>query len=83
MPIRKHDTLYVSTNGCSHGSPTVKYRGIFLNDEQPALQSWAMEKFTNGTGSAALNSPFNAKFYAHVSVQCGSNGLCTLTGCQV
>ncbi|KAK0433154.1 glycoside hydrolase family 115 protein [Armillaria borealis] len=48
---------------CSHGSPSVKYRGIFLNDEQPSLQNWAMEKFTNGTGAALTGSPFNHLFY--------------------
>ncbi|KAG8741234.1 hypothetical protein FRC10_003156 [Ceratobasidium sp. 414] len=32
-----------------------------INDEQPALQSWAQEKYTNGTGP-----PFNHLFYANV-----------------
>ncbi|EKM75377.1 hypothetical protein AGABI1DRAFT_132277 [Agaricus bisporus var. burnettii JB137-S8] len=64
VPITKHSELHVKSHGCSHGTPTVKYRGIFLNDEQPCLQSWAMEKFTNGTGSPNLNSPFNHLFYA-------------------
>ena len=27
------------------GEPAVKYRGIFLNDEAPALTGWASEKF--------------------------------------
>jgi hypothetical protein len=34
---------------------------IVINDEQPAIQSWAQEKFTNGTGA-----PFNHAFYANV-----------------
>ncbi|KAF8889126.1 hypothetical protein BD779DRAFT_1672064 [Infundibulicybe gibba] len=63
VPTTKHAELFVSPAGCSHGSPTVKYRGIFLNDEQPALQNWAMEKFTNGTGAALTGSPFNHFFY--------------------
>ncbi|KAF8889120.1 hypothetical protein BD779DRAFT_1662212 [Infundibulicybe gibba] len=63
VPTTKHPELFVSPTGCSHGSPTVKYRGIFLNDEQPALQNWAMEKFTNGTGAALTGSPFNRFFY--------------------
>jgi hypothetical protein len=29
--------------------PTIKYRRIVINDEQLALQNWAMVKFTNGT----------------------------------
>ncbi|QRV92864.1 glycoside hydrolase family 115 protein [Ceratobasidium sp. AG-Ba] len=60
VPIRKHSTLYFTGN-CSQGEPTVKYRGIFINDEQPAIQSWAQEKYTNGTGP-----PFNHLFYTNV-----------------
>ncbi|KAF5353373.1 hypothetical protein D9756_008047 [Leucocoprinus leucothites] len=63
VPTTKHSELFVTSDGCVHGTPTVKYRGIFLNDEQPCLQNWAMEKFTNGTGSPSLNSPFNHTFY--------------------
>ncbi|KAF9262013.1 hypothetical protein L218DRAFT_904506 [Marasmius fiardii PR-910] len=63
VPITKHDELFLTPSGCSHGPPTIQYRGIFLNDEQPALQNWAMEKFTNGTGSFYFNSPFNHLFY--------------------
>lgn len=59
----KHSELFVTSAGCSHGSPSVKFRGIFLNDEQPALQNWAMEKFTNGTGAPLTGSPFNSLFY--------------------
>ncbi|PIL25769.1 hypothetical protein GSI_11519 [Ganoderma sinense ZZ0214-1] len=58
-----HNSLYVKTAGCHHDTPSVKYRGIFLNDEQPALQSWAKVKFTNGTGAAHTGSPFNHFFY--------------------
>ncbi|PPQ73060.1 hypothetical protein CVT26_014652 [Gymnopilus dilepis] len=63
VPTTTHSNIFVSNSGCSHGSPSVKYRGIFLNDEQPALQNWAMEKFTNGTGAPGTNSPFNHFFY--------------------
>ncbi|TFY76148.1 hypothetical protein EWM64_g7865 [Hericium alpestre] len=63
VPVTKHKDVFVSSSGCSHGTPTVKYRGLFLNDEQPALQNWAMEKFTNGTGAALTGSPFNHLFY--------------------
>jgi hypothetical protein len=63
VPTTTQKSIFVTNSGCSHGSPSVKYRGIFLNDEQPALQNWAMEKFTNGTGSPFFNSPFNRFFY--------------------
>ncbi|KAI0324107.1 hypothetical protein GY45DRAFT_1331893 [Cubamyces sp. BRFM 1775] len=63
VPTTQHSNVFVTSSGCSHGSPTVQYRAIFLNDEQPALQNWAMEKFTNGTGAALTGSPFNHFFY--------------------
>ncbi|PBK61122.1 hypothetical protein ARMSODRAFT_674559 [Armillaria solidipes] len=62
VPIKAARSEILVTS-CSHGPPSVKYRGIFLNDEQPSLQNWAMEKFTNGTGAALTGSPFNHFFY--------------------
>ncbi|KAF8586413.1 glycoside hydrolase family 115 protein [Ramaria rubella] len=52
VPIRTSKSLSLTSTPCSHGEPSVKYRGIFLNDEQPALQNWAQEKFTNNFGGA-------------------------------
>ncbi|KZT00286.1 glycoside hydrolase family 115 protein [Laetiporus sulphureus 93-53] len=63
VPTKTHSEVHVDSAGCAHGSPTVQYRGIFLNDEQPALQNWAMARFTNGTGAALTGSPFNHFFY--------------------
>ncbi|KAJ1554949.1 hypothetical protein HK096_011311 [Nowakowskiella sp. JEL0078] len=40
------------------GSPTVKYRGIFLNDEQPGLTNWIKEKF-----GPVYNSDFYVKVF--------------------
>ncbi|KAK4653830.1 hypothetical protein QC762_511520 [Podospora pseudocomata] len=39
-PPKKSKNLYVIKNKKVQGSPTVKYRGFFLNDEQPALTNW-------------------------------------------
>lgn len=63
VPTKTNSEIYVASTGCAHGSPTVQYRGIFLNDEQPALQNWAMVRFTNGTGAPLTGSPFNHFFY--------------------
>ena len=73
VPTTKHNSIFVKNSGCTHGTPTVKYRGIFLNDEQPALQNWAMEKFTNGTGAPLTGSPFNRFFYTKLYVVGVSN----------
>jgi hypothetical protein len=40
VPVRKRDEIYVTSKPKVQKSPSVKYRGIFLNDEQPGLSSW-------------------------------------------
>lgn len=39
-PPKKSKNLYVTSNKKVQGPPSVKYRGFFLNDEQPALTNW-------------------------------------------
>src|ERR1039457_902771 len=48
--------LYVRAGKYGEGEPAVKYRGIFLNDEAPALSGWVKEKY--GT--------YNHQFYEKV-----------------
>lgn len=44
MPQR--DTIaFDSTQICAHGEPTVKYRGVFINDELPVLWNWARDTY--------------------------------------
>lgn len=45
VPVAKHDTVFVKPGRTVRGEPAVKYRGIFINDEAPAMQGWAEEKF--------------------------------------
>jgi hypothetical protein len=45
VPVPKQDSLYVFPGRHTPGEPAVKYRGIFINDEAPALAGWAQEKF--------------------------------------
>jgi len=56
VPVRPQDALYVKPGRWVTGEPAVKYRGIFLNDEAPALTGWAHEKFGG----------LNHQFYEHV-----------------
>jgi len=44
VPVAHADDLYV-TAGLRHDQPAVKYRGFFINDEDPAFGGWAKEKF--------------------------------------
>jgi len=50
VPILNHPELYFTPGTYTDGEPKVKYRGIFINDENPCLQTWAREKFGNMNG---------------------------------
>ena len=45
VPVEHQDALYVKAGRYVQGPPSVKYRGIFLNDEAPDLTNWIAEKF--------------------------------------
>lgn len=52
VPVRKSDDLYINPGRIVSAEPSVKYRGIFLNDEYPALTRWIAFKYGNVTPSA-------------------------------
>lgn len=56
VPVKQKKHLFIKNNLHIVDMPTVKYRGIFLNDEAPALTSMVKEKFGD----------YNAEFYVHV-----------------
>lgn len=45
VPPKQHKEVYVKRGDYRYGSPSVKYRGIFINDEAPAFSGWTKEKF--------------------------------------
>lgn len=56
VPIKKRNNAYVLPGYNASGEPKVKYRGIFINDEEPAFGTWARTKFGG----------INSKMYAHM-----------------
>ncbi|MGH3415408.1 MAG: glycosyl hydrolase 115 family protein, partial [Actinocrinis sp.] len=59
------DELFVMPGRHSQGTPAVKYRGFFINDENPNLGGWGPAYF--GPGLAAGHpGGFNSKLYAKV-----------------
>lgn len=56
VPAKKHNSLYVRAGEYCSGEPAVKYRGIFINDEEPCFGPWAREKFGG----------INSKMYSHM-----------------
>ena len=45
VPPKHSDQLFVKAGRFVQGPPSVKYRGIFLNDEAPDLSGWVREKY--------------------------------------
>ncbi|MEN9685370.1 MAG: hypothetical protein RLZZ28_1156 [Bacteroidota bacterium] len=45
VPVKKKKEVYVARGTTISDRPSVKYRGIFINDEAPAFAGWAKEKF--------------------------------------
>jgi hypothetical protein len=71
VPVRKQGALFVKPGKYVQGPPSVKYRGIFLNDEAPDLSGWVREKF--GTIRVQDDPPippnvanYNSEFYARI-----------------
>lgn len=56
VPVARRASLFVSPDRFLSRSPEVKYRGIFLNDEAPALSAWARDTFGG----------MNRRFYSRV-----------------
>ncbi|KAL2799446.1 hypothetical protein BJX66DRAFT_332933 [Aspergillus keveii] len=69
VPTTPHAHIYALNKTRTHGSPSVKYRGIFINDEAPALTSWWAKKpmsRPSSNGSSSTDYTFNSEFYTHV-----------------
>lgn len=56
VPVERRESIYVKRGTYTDGEPAVRYRGIFLNDEAPALSGWAYHTFGG----------FNHQFYEKV-----------------
>jgi hypothetical protein len=56
VPPKKRSEAYIIPGRYVSGEPVVKYRGIFINDEEPCFGRWAREKFGG----------LNSRMYAHV-----------------
>ena len=45
VPVKKKNEIFIKNGTYHYNSPSVKYRGIFINDEAPAFSGWTKEKF--------------------------------------
>ncbi|QAY79794.1 hypothetical protein ETR14_08390 [Sphingosinicella sp. BN140058] len=56
VPVRHRENVYV-TAGTRSDRPRVRYRGFFINDEDPAFSGWAKQQF-GGVNSKAYAKVF-------------------------
>jgi len=70
VAVDHKEALYVKP-GTYTQHPSVKYRGIFINDEAPALSGWIKEKY--GFAKPSQNPPvgkdvvnYGHEFYSHI-----------------
>ncbi|MEO3790788.1 glycosyl hydrolase 115 family protein [Nonomuraea sp. B10E15] len=59
VPVRQRDDIKVKGKARVDDGPDVKYRGIFVNDEERTV-AWAKKKFPTGKGTPEVN------YYRHV-----------------
>ncbi len=57
VPVTRRAEVWIDAGRRVQGSPAVKYRGIFLNNEAPCLSGWTREKF------GGMNSSFYVKVF--------------------
>jgi len=63
VPPAHRDALFIKPGRLVEDGPSVRYRGIFLNDEAPDLTNWVRAKFGNVTPQANPNAPANVANY--------------------
>ncbi|GME46671.1 hypothetical protein GTA08_BOTSDO11837 [Neofusicoccum parvum] len=62
VPAARHTAIYALDTTKTQPSPSIKYRGFFINDEAPALTGWMNANFKK----SEYGSAFGAEFYAMV-----------------
>ena len=65
VPARHQNALYVLPGRHTQGTPKVKYRGFFINDENPALDRWVPGQFGPGLAEG-FPGGFNHNYFAKV-----------------
>jgi Glycosyl hydrolase family 115/Gylcosyl hydrolase family 115 C-terminal domain len=65
VPAKRAAELYVLPGRHTQGTPAVKYRGFFINDENPMLDRWARTQFGEGL-APGYPGGFNSRFFSRV-----------------
>ena len=77
--MKKHKTLYVDAPTTVSKTPSVKYRGVFLNDEDWGLKPWAAKTFEKERGNIGPRT-YAKNMRIVVTVESQSSGSCHASG---
>jgi hypothetical protein len=66
VPAEQKSALFVKAGTYIEGPPSVKYRGIFLNDEAPDLTRWVAEKYGHVAGVGPDVANYGRGFYTNL-----------------
>lgn len=56
VPVKKQSALFLETLDYTSKAPSVKYRGIFINDEGWGITPWAAKTFVQELGDIGPNT---------------------------
>ncbi|CZT52422.1 uncharacterized protein RSE6_13758 [Rhynchosporium secalis] len=63
VPVRKAKGVWAKGARKVQGSPSVKYRGIFINDEQPGLTNWVNDNYEKGQYGPGFNHYYHPRVF--------------------
>jgi len=67
VAVEHKAALFVKAGQYAEGPPSVKYRGLFLNDESPDLTGWVREKYgTVAVPGSAPTANYGRGFYTNL-----------------
>ena len=65
VPVKRHSDISILPGRHTDGPPSVKYRGIFLNDESPDLTNWVQAKYGEAPVRSNPPVPSGVANYGH------------------
>ena len=66
VPPQHHENLFIKAGTYVQGPPSVKYRGIFINDEAPDLTGWIREKYRHSPRTSMTCANYGRGFYTNL-----------------
>lgn len=66
VSVKKKKEIFVKPGRFTQGPPSVKYRGVFLNDEAPDLSNWVREKYGSLEGVPGNPANYGHGFYTNI-----------------